>query len=754
MLITVLLLLLTIASHATAQQVYLSNWKTITSLREVRGAAGDGNGRIWVATAGGVAVVHPTTLAAEVYNNVNGLRSLDCTALLHDVSSNATYVGQRDGSIDVLSSQGIWTNISDIQRASQYPKRSISGFAQRGDTLAIATEFGIVLYNSSSRLFIETIDRIATFPEKTAVRSSAFAQGFVWAVVSGRLLRAPLSATTLRLPSAWVDVASIAQGLPDTSEPITHLAVHKGTFYAASTRGVFRYDGDRFTRLHTTLADINSLSVMSTGEVVVSTAFGVEVSGSAIPISWPAQIEGLHVVSASSSEIIEDRIVVFLRGIGFGYIDADSLRVVELNSPISNQFTDLSIDTKGWLWAATHTDGGYGGQGVSYFDGSVWRAVTTSSLPSVPSNGCYRVSSLPDGTTWIGTWGKGAVRCTHADTPSGIRAEVFNHTNSTLAGVAVDSTYILVSEVRQDRYGRTVILNEQSTDRLFSILGSDNTWDYRQNCANNRETVFRSLAVDGNGTVWCGSPDSRGLIGYNDRNTATTGDDICNKILSSNSQLQDNVINCLTVDQLGSLWIGTAKGLSVISSPWGLTNTSLPYVRRVSAMSTTYINDIFVDALNYKWIATNNGVFVLDESGIDVLATITTSTSPLIDNNVRSIVVDESTGLAYFGTLKGCSVARTSSMRPLPTFDVQCYPQPFRPGSDPQLVFDGLASDAEIRVMTATGIVVSAIQARGRQALWNGLDINGNPVPPGVYVASISSASAGSSAVIKFAITR
>ena len=93
-------------------------------------------------------------------------------------------------------------------------------------------------------------------------------------------------------------------------------------------------------------------------------------------------------------------------------------------------------------------------------------------------------------------------------------------------------------------------------------------------------------------------------------------------------------------------------------------------------------------------------------------------------------------------------------MRPLAGFDVRCFPQPFRSGSDAQLVIDGLAPDTEVRIMSSNGIMVSAIIARGRQALWDGRDVGGNHVPPGINMASVSSASTGTSAVIKIAVTR
>ncbi|MEY2720251.1 MAG: hypothetical protein RLZZ273_1617 [Bacteroidota bacterium] len=746
------ILIVALAHVAHAQQVYVSDWYTISSTREVRDADSDSDGSIWAATSGGVQRTWITTGSSAKYDNVNGLSTLDCSSIYCDKPTGTTYVGQRDGSLDLFNaSADSWERISDIQRASQYPKRAIIDFAQRGDTIAMATEFGVVLMNGRTRLFIETVDRIGVYPEKSKVQALAFVDGTIWVVVNGSLSSAPLNIPTLRLPSAW-RLMSQQDGLPDSSEPILHLAAAGSTCMVASARNVYRWSSGRFTRVQTTEQDINGLSIDNDGSYIVSTSSVIFKNGAVIDLEspLPSGVLGSRLVTAPSGSSM---IVAFIADQGLGWIkDGRYVSSYDTTTPRSNQFTDISIDTKGWIWAATHTDGGYGGQGVQYFDGLVWKSLTTSNEPVLRTNGCYRVSSLADGSTWIGTWGRGAIKATHSD--AGLRITGLNAGNSSLRGIPADSNYILVSEAAMDKYGRTFLLNEQSTDRLLAVADNAGAWSYLQNCANTRENLYRSLAVDGNGTVWCGSPDSRGLIGYNDKRTQTTDDDVCNKIVSSNSQLQDNVVTSLAVDQNGALWIGTAKGLSVISSPWNLSNTAIPYVRRVSAMSTTYINDVFVDALNYKWIATTNGVFVLDESGIEVLATITTATAPLLDNNVRSIVIDPATGLAYFGTLKGCSVARTSSMRPLQTFDVRCYPQPFRIGTDPQIVIDGLGPDSEVRIMTSGGILVSAIAARGRQALWNGLDVGGNPVPPGIYIASVSSGSTGTSAVVKFAVTR
>ena len=205
---------------------------------------------------------------------------------------------------------------------------------------------------------------------------------------------------------------------------------------------------------------------------------------------------------------------------------------------------------------------------------------------------------------------------------------------------------------------------------------------------------------------------------------------------------------------MGQLWIGTAKGVAVIAAPTVVSNTTIPFVRRISALTSVVVNDIYVDALNYKWIATTNGVFVLNEDGTEVLAEITSTNAPLADGNIRSIVLDDRSGVVYLGTSFGCSVAQTSSIQPEQNFDLSFRPQPFSIDQDRELIIDGLAADADIRILTAGGFLVRALQARGRQAVWDGRDVQGRPVPPGIYLVQSSSATGGTSGVGKVMVRR
>ncbi len=726
-----------------AQSIQLSNWRTMSSLRTVRDADIDLRGRIWAATSGGVMVIDRTDGSIEEYRNVDALQTLDCTSLMCDLVANVTYVGGSDGSLDIADTIGTWTNVSDIRRATQYTRRRINDFSKRGDTLFIATDFGIVLYNTKNSTFIETVDRIGDLQEKTRVSSLCILRDTLWASTDSGVAVAPLNVETLRLPSVWT-VLDTTSGLPAIR--VNFIRSNGNTVAASTDYAAVEWKNGRFEMRIGTPQVITGLT-FTTDRLAINTASEIRTMNGPLSVTWPGELLG-HVWPRSGSE---ELLLVFVRDRALGYVENNIVTMFNVNSPISNQFAHINVDTRGGIWVATEVDPPRTGQGVSYFDGTDWININTSTQPLLRSNACYRVSSLPDGSTWVGTWGGGTLRCTPTDT--GVVYERFDQNNSTLAGIPADPNYVLVAEVAQDRSGRTWMLNEQTADRILSKF-DDGVWAWSPNCSDPRSNIFRTVAIDLTGTVWAGSPTGSGVVAYNDRYTPATDDDLCNVVRTSNTQLPDNAVSCIRSDRSGAIWIGTSKGVAVISSPSTLSNTSVPFVRRISALTNAVVTDIHVDALNYKWIATTGGVFVLNEDGTEVISTITKSNTPLLDDNIRTVAVDETSGLAYFGTTNGCSVAQTSSMRPLDDFNIRCYPQPFAPTKDVQVVIDGLAPDADIRIITSGGILVSAIQSRGRQALWDGKDVNGNLVHPGVYLVSAKSAGTNTSAVGKIAVTR
>jgi flagellar hook assembly protein FlgD len=161
-----------------------------------------------------------------------------------------------------------------------------------------------------------------------------------------------------------------------------------------------------------------------------------------------------------------------------------------------------------------------------------------------------------------------------------------------------------------------------------------------------------------------------------------------------------------------------------------------------------------VDAVDNKWIATNNGIWVLNPDGSELLLHITAETYPLISNVVKSLAQNKNTGTVYAGTDNGMSEMSTTAILPNSTYDIVCSPQPFDPSRDNTLIIDGLAESSQVRILTMNGELVKSIETASRSITWDGTDDNGNLVGSGVYVVSASSSTTKVTGVGKIALIR
>jgi hypothetical protein len=156
--------------------------------------------------------------------------------------------------------------------------------------------------------------------------------------------------------------------------------------------------------------------------------------------------------------------------------------------------------------------------------------------------------------------------------------------------------------------------------------------------------------------------------------------------------------------------------------------------------------------LNNKWIATNNGVFVVSSDGSEILANYTTDNSLLPSNEVLYITSNPKTGDFYFGTTKGLAIATTMIVQPSPSYEIKVSPQPFVVPKDNQLLIDGLAMDSEIKILTINGELVRTLNTQSKKTFWDGRDYTGKYVQSGIYLLVAKSLTTKESAVHKIAV--
>jgi len=154
------------------------------------------------------------------------------------------------------------------------------------------------------------------------------------------------------------------------------------------------------------------------------------------------------------------------------------------------------------------------------------------------------------------------------------------------------------------------------------------------------------------------------------------------------------------------------------------------------------VNDIAVDGANRKWIATNNGVFLLSEDGYERVYFYNSENSPLPDNRVSKVAVDGVTGMVYFATERGLVGYRgeaTNGRAVADKNEAYAFPNPVRPDYEGNISITNLPTDANVKITDINGGLVHETYALGGQAVWNGYDYTGRRTASGVYLVWVVS---------------
>src|SRR3989339_10471 len=731
-------------------QFKIDSWKIYSSLLDVRVAAIDSKGRIWAGTTGGLFVYDSLNQQPfREFRNTEGFLSMEFTAMNADTINKLVYMGTFDGYIEIADENFNITHITDIVSAG-FPNPIINDIYLY-DTLAyIGGGFGLTVFDLKRQVFVETVTKFGSFQPKTPVKQILIKENKIWLATEAGIAMADLN-TQIIDPQAWKNYTS-SNGLL-AQQPIVGICFHNDTLYAAVNKILYKMDNDTFFVKKTLDAWDNFTKLSSKDNMLLYTTnyYIATLEGGNIYIIIPSTINN-HIHS-------KDGFVLMFKESGLGIYENDSLINIKPNTPASNLFLSMDLDEKGNLWSATDYDGR--GRGFMKLSNGEWTNYTSDAYPEILNNSYYKIYSDKNGKIFASNWGTGM--CILEERDTGNVFTIINNKNSPMIGIAEDINWVIAGECIADNQGAVWFSNWGRISPGPSMLAykKDGTFVEFENCSSPTKRSFISIAIDLSGTKWCGSSpfESWGLMYLNERNTIDDkSDDICGVMTNSSTggKLLDNAQTALAIDQFGALWIGYDSGLSVIFNPSGVLGGGQQGVsiRKVSMLSTQRVNDIFVDALNYKWIATNNGVWVLNPDGTETIAIINKSNSPLIGDDVYSVVVDGETGTAYFGTKRGLCTARSLAVKPLENYNISCYPQPYMPDRDGYVTIEGLTADSEIKILTIDGGLVKAMTVSGRKGIWDGRDSKGNYVSSGIYMIVASSTTTGTASVGKMVVIR
>ena len=332
-------------------------------------------------------------------------------------------------------------------------------------------------------------------------------------------------------------------------------------------------------------------------------------------------------------------------------------------------------------------------------------------------------------------------------------------TNIKSIEVAVAPNDIRINNVIYDKEGNLWLTNNL-VEKALKVLKTNGQWQSISLASVLPElTAFGGLEIDNYNTKWIAS--RRGVIGYNEKGGVL-------KVITEGSDkgnLPSPDVRSIAVDNKNQLWIGTNKGLRVLSNVGNYQTegqmTANPIIilddnLAQELLYEQFITDIAVDGANNKWIGTaDSGLFLVSPNGQEIKYHFTISNSPLPSNTINDVDINSATGEVFIATDKGLiSFKGTATSANEDLNNAFVYPNPVRPDYQGTVKIAGLLDKASVKITDIGGNLVYETTSQGGTIEWDTTAFGKHKVASGVYMIFISAQDGAETKVKKVMIIR
>lgn len=731
-----------------------SKWSDLFSYNNVKVIREDGD-RLIAATENGIFYYYPGTGEIKKLSKANGLHEVKISAFDYNSTTQTGIVGYENGSLDVITPNGIFLIVDIPLNASYNGSKRINHISINGDRAIISAGYGVSIFNVTKREFGDTAF-FSIGSSYEAVNSAVIKDNTVYVATGQGLKRHDIN-STFAIYSEW-----------NTSPNLIQTGIFKkidaNNVIAFATAKEVRYGtGPSFSTI-SGFTDIQDIRVTQ-NQIIVTDQAQVYVYNT----------NGIQQRKFDAGELVNTALIhnnTLFTGTMTSGMYNEQKNSLKPDGPFSNISYKISL-LNNQIWVSTGIrEGQYNTSfaqrlGYYHFDGNSWI------YPDLFKNDSYRFYCLLDVTPnpsdpsevfftnyyTVSPWGpdfdseKGIYKMVNDQF---VKKYVSDGTKdlSRPVGCTFDSNNNLICSVAflQNTTGTTGFYSfNRSTDNF--VLTTTSISDGAQ----------KPISKDG--ALYIPIPRGiGGLLMYNYNNTPFTSSDDSLKLLNRDNNLPVADAVSVALDKNDDLWIGTSEGLRVLSNPKAAILEASPQTEEIIIEENGLAEELFRDANilqitpdsgNQKWVSVaGGGVFYISSNGDKTIYHFTKANSPLPNDSVTDIQIDEKTGKVYFATLDGIMVYQGDVTEVTSNFgNVLVYPNPVVYAQYKGNVrIRGLASKTNIRITDAAGNLIHSAVANGGYFEWNLNNRRGVRVASGIYYVLMTNEDGTDTATAKIAV--
>ena len=663
----------------------------------------------------------------EYIGKSNGLNEVGIQTIKWHALSQQLIVTYNNSSIDLIQGDQVFP-INDIQLSNLFANNKINDITVLDKWALVATNFGIVVVDVERKEIKDTWfpnnNRKSVVTYQTATTTDS-----LYVVTEEGLFSTSIKNNWVA-PNQWIQLAGF------NALGIKGITNQKNTIYAYSDNSVFQLPSTQpYTSF--TAAKIKQI-IADTGNLLIALQYS-DNKGSVVKINANKTVSTIVDTSilVNPTALLVDEADYWIADSVKGLLHkTTSLKWLPLSGPNQAIEARSAINDKILI-----TPFGKDKIGFATYNNAGWTNYTnfnTTNLPILND----AIIDTKDGSIWF------------TSDNSLVHIDIVANKMETIVPSVVTGKLV---DVQIGADGSIWVLKEGQG----LIVNSKNTWNINTPPSDYEKQGLKSFLLSTYGQAWIVAPNAQGLYAYQSTQNYSTATWKKLTTARGNGNLPSNTITCIVEDKIGSIWIGTDKGVGIINCGDLTTNICDAYIPIVTnngfagtLFQNTTVNTIAIDGANRKWVGTNNGAWLLSSEGTTIVEHFIATTSPLPTDTITQILVDPVMGEVFFNTPLGMvSYRGTATEAAVKQESILIYPNPVAPDYSGPIAFKGLVENAIVKITDLSGRLVFQTRSLGGQAIWNGKSYEGQKMATGIYLVFVRSDDGAEKNVGKLLIT-